>query len=72
MNKRNQLERHLKSKEHLQLKKNNNSHIIIWVDATGREYGRGQGMSAIEAINDLYTNYYSNFLLETYKYNLNI
>ncbi|MDY8136605.1 hypothetical protein [Aquimarina sp. 2201CG5-10] len=42
--------------KYVKLDKFNNQYIVTLTDCNGKEYNKGYGYSAIEAINDLYTN----------------
>lgn len=49
---------HQKSNQfkYLMLKIINNKHVVILTDITGNEFGKGCGLSTIEAINNYYEN----------------
>lgn len=51
-------QKHHKSDQfrYLRLKIMNNEHIVVLMDLFGNEFGKGRGLSTIEAINNYYDN----------------
>lgn len=56
MNTINQIQQKSNQFKYLMLKIINNKHVVILTDVTGNEFGKGCGLSTIEAINNYYEN----------------